>query len=350
MRIAQVAPLFESVPPRGYGGTERVVSYLTEELVRQGHQVTLFASGDSHTQARLCAPCARSLRSEAGGLDANAYHALMFERVFQESANFDIIHFHTDYQHFALSRRHDVPVVHTHHGRLDIPGLMPLFQEFREIPVVSISNHQRTPAPWLNWQATVYHGLPKSLHGFHADGGDYLAFLGRVSPEKGLDKAIEIAQRAGMPIKIAAKIDRHDAVYFEQVIRPLLRRPGVEFIGEVGGAEKDQLLGGARGLLFPIDWPEPFGLVMIEALACGTPVIAYPRGSVPEILEHGVTGFVVDDVEQAVAAVNKLDTLSRRQCRRAFEQRFSTQRMTDDYLAVYQDLIVGRRPALAVGL
>lgn len=350
MRIAQVAPLYESVPPRGYGGTERVVSYLTEELVRQGHQVTLFASGDSVSKAQLCAPCARSLRSDANCIDANAYHALMFERVFQDAANFDIIHFHTDYQHFALSRRHDVPVVHTHHGRLDIPDLMPLFQEFREIPVVSISDHQRTPAPWLNWQATVYHGLPKALHSFHPDGGDYLAFLGRVSPEKGLDKAIEIARRADMPLKIAAKVDRFDTAYFEHAIKPLLKAPMVEFIGEVGGADKDQFLAGAHALLFPIDWPEPFGLVMIEALACGTPVIAYPRGAVPEILDPGVTGFIVNDVAQAVAAVKNIGTLSRRQCRKVFEQRFSTQRMTDDYLAVYQNLVVGRRPAVAVGL
>lgn len=350
MRIAQVAPLFESVPPRGYGGTERVVSYLTEELVRQGHQVTLFASGDSVTKARLFAPCARSLRTEISCFDANAYHVLMCERVFQEVAQFDIIHFHTDYQHFPLSRRHDTPVVHTHHGRLDLPDLFPIYQEFREIPFVSISNDQRRPIPWGNWQATVYHGLPKNLHSLRDGAGNYLAFLGRVSPEKGLEEAIEIARRFGMPLKIAAKIDKNDHAYYER-IKPLLALSFVEFLGEVGGAEKDAFLGNAYAMLFPINWPEPFGLVMIEAMACGTPTVAFRRGSVPEVLDHGITGFIVDDIPQALDALGRVDTLNRRQIRKVFETRFSTQRMADDYLSVYHRLIHGQRQeSVAVGL
>lgn len=348
MRIAQVAPLYESVPPQKYGGTERVVSVLTEELVRQGHQVTLFASGDSQTHARLCAPCPRALRTDPACVDPLAYHALMYERVFQEAGNFDLIHFHTDYQHFPLSRRCATPVLHTHHGRLDIPELIPLLQEFREIPSISISNAQRAPAPWINWQATIYHGLARNTHPFTAEPGDYLAFLGRVSPEKGLDEAVAIAERVGMPLKVAAKIDARDAHYYDTVARQVLAHPLVEFIGEVGGADKDRLLGNARAVLFPIRWPEPFGLVMIEALACGTPVIAYRRGSVPEIVEHGVTGFVVDDVAGAVAAVAQLDTISRAACRHAFETRFSTARMTEDYLGVYQRLVARARPSLAV--
>lgn len=350
MRIAQVAPLFESVPPQGYGGTERVVSVLTEELVRQGHQVTLFASGDSRTHAHLCAPCPRSLRLDPGCVDPLAYHALMYERVFQDAGNFDLIHFHTDYLHFALSRRHATPVLHTHHGRLDMPELVPLFQEFRDIPVVSISNAQRTPVPWLNWQATIYHGFPKNTHPFNAMPSDYLVFLGRISPEKGLDEAVRIATKVGLRLKVAAKIDPRDRHYYEQVAKPLMAHPLIEFIGEVGGRDKDRLLADARALLFPIDWPEPFGLVMIEALACGTPVIAYRRGSVPEIIEHGVTGFVVQTAEEAAAAVINIDTISRATCRRAFETRFSTTRMADDYVSVYQRLAARARRPLAVAL
>lgn len=343
VRIAQVAPLFESVPPQGYGGTERVVSYLTEELVRQGHQVTLFASGDSVTKARLCAPCSRSLRLDRSCVEPNAYHTLMLEQVVQEAASFDIIHFHTDYQHYPLSRRIDTPIVHTHHGRLDIPELAPVFQEFRDIPVVSISNAQRNPVSWLNWQGTVYHGLPKNLYAFNDQPEDYLLFLGRISVEKRVDQAIEIARRAGMPIRIAAKVDPRDAEYFHSVAKPLLKDPIVDFVGEVGGKDKDELLRNARALLFPIDWPEPFGLVMIEALACGTPVIAYRRGSVPEILDHALTGYVVDSIEQAVEAVRQIGAIDRRQCRRVFEQRFSNVRMTHDYLKVYQGLTMGRQ-------
>lgn len=348
MRIAQVAPLFESVPPQGYGGTERVVSVLTEELVRLGHQVTLFASGDSRTRARLCAPCPRSLRLDRSCVDPMAYHALMYERVFQAAGDFDLIHFHTDYQHYALSRRYDTPVLHTHHGRLDMPELIPLFQEFREIPVVSISNAQRGPVPWLNWQATIYHGFPKNTHPYNATPSDYLVFLGRISPEKGLDEAVRIAVQVGMRLKVAAKIDPRDQQYYEQVAKPLMAHPLVEFIGEVGGQDKDRLLGDARALLFPINWPEPFGLVMIEALACGTPVIAYRRGSVPEVIEHGVTGFVVTTADEAAAAVGKLDTISRATCRQAFETRFSTARMADDYVSVYQRLVARARPPFAI--
>jgi glycosyltransferase involved in cell wall biosynthesis len=348
MRIAQVAPLFESVPPQGYGGTERVVHSLTEELIQQGHEVTLFASGDSQTKARLCAPCARSLRTDAGCLDAVAYHVLMLEQVWQEARHFDLIHFHCDWVPFLLTRRLDVPSVHTLHGRLDAPGLGSLFQEFRDMPVVSISDAQRAPAPWLNWQATVYHGLPVQSYTFQARPGNYLVFLGRISPEKGVDTAIEIARRAGMPLKIAAKVDQRDQRYYDEVVKPLLRTPGVEFIGEVGPRDKDALLGGARALMFPIDWPEPFGLVMIEALACGTPVIGYRRGSVPEIIEHGKTGFIVDGVTEAVAALARVDALSRADCRSAYEQRFSPARMSDNYLAVYQGLVAGTRRYAAV--
>jgi glycosyltransferase involved in cell wall biosynthesis len=339
MRIAQVAPLFESVPPQAYGGTERVVSYLTEELVRQGHQVTLFASGDSVTQAELVAPCRRSLRLDDGCVDQLAYHLLMLEQVFARAADFDLIHFHIDYLHFPLSRRQRCAHLTTLHGRLDIPELPALYDEYREMPVVSISDAQRRPLPHANWQGTVYHGLPTDLFAFHRRPGDYLAFLGRVSPEKRVDRAIEIAQRTGMRLRIAAKVDRADRAYFQERIEPLLRSPRVEFLGEIGGKEKEEFLGGAYALLFPIDWPEPFGLVMIEAMACGTPVIAWRCGSVPEVMEDGVTGFVVDRMEQAVAAVERVSDLDRQTCRRVFEERFSAPRMARDYLAIYRRLL-----------
>ncbi len=348
MRIAQVAPLLESVPPKGYGGTERVVHSLTEELIHQGHEVTLFASGDSQTNARLCAPCPRSLRTDSSCFDPLAYQVLMLEQVWQEARHFDLIHFHCDWVPFLLTRRLSVPSVHTLHGRLDPPELASLFQEFRDMPVVSISNAQRAPVPWLNWQATVYHGLPAQSYTYQERPGQYLAFLGRISPEKGVDTAIEIARRAGMPLKIAAKVDQRDRRYYDEVVKPLLKTPGVEYIGEVGPRDKDVLLGGARALLFSIDWPEPFGLVMIEALACGTPVIGYRRGSVPEIIEHGKTGFIVDGVAEAVTAIARVERLSRADCRRAYEQRFSPARMTDDYLAVYQGLVAGTRRYAAV--
>jgi glycosyltransferase involved in cell wall biosynthesis len=334
-----VAPLYESVPPKYYGGTERVVSYLTEELVRQGHEVTLFASGDSETKARLMAGCPRSLRLDKRFRDQMAHHYAMLEHVFRRAAEFDIIHFHIDYLHFPLSRREPVAHVTTLHGRLDIPDLVPLYQEFREMPVISISNGQREPLPWANWQATVYHGLPVDIYRFRPEPGSYLAFLGRISPEKRVDRAIEIAKQVGMPLKIAAKIDRVDKDYFESVIAPLLRNSLVEFVGEIGDGEKDEFLGNAYALLFPIDWPEPFGLVMIEAMACGTPVIAYRSGAVPEVMEQSHTGFVVEGLEDAVEAVRRVPELSRKRCREVFEQRFTATRMAHDYVQQFERLI-----------
>jgi glycosyltransferase involved in cell wall biosynthesis len=341
MRIAQVAPLYESVPPALYGGTERVASYLTEELVRQGHQVTLFASGDSRTAAELIAPCPRALRLDRSCRDVMAAHVLMLELVAQEARRFDLIHFHCDYLHYPLTRRLGVRHLTTLHGRLDLPELVPVYKQFPEVPLVSISDSQRRPLPWVNWQATVYHGLPTDLHTFREEPGQYLAFLGRISPEKRVDRAIAIAQQVGMPLRIAAKVDAADRAYFEAEIEPLLKKAGrhVEFIGEVGGRDKDEFLGGAHALMFPIDWPEPFGLVMIEALACGTPVIAFRNGSVPEILEDGTSGFVVDSLDQAAAAVGKVAALSRRRCREVFEDRYCVARMARDYLRVYRRLL-----------
>ncbi|HWP90848.1 MAG TPA: glycosyltransferase family 4 protein [Thermodesulfobacteriota bacterium] len=346
MKIAQVAPLYESVPPKYYGGTERVVSYLTEELLKQGHEVTLFASGDSVTKAHLVAPCRRSLRLDKHCVDQLAHHVLMLEMVFRDPDRFDIIHFHIDYLHFLLSRRYKIPHLTTLHGRLDIPDLVPLYQEFCDMPVVSISNAQREPLPWLNWLGTVYHGLPEDLYNFREKPGDYLAFLGRIAPEKRVDRAIEIAKRIGMPIKIAAKVDKVDKDYFEDVVEPLLRNPLVEYVGEIGEGEKDEFLGNAYALLFPINWPEPFGLVMIEAMACGTPVIAYRRGSVPEVMEEGATGFIVQGLEDAIEAVHRIPTLSRKRCRQVFEERFSASRMARDYIALYQQVVERKKQTI----
>ncbi len=347
MRIAQVSPLYESVPPARYGGTERVVAYLTEALVQQGHEVTLFASGDSRTSARLI-PCApRSLRLDPDCIDPIARHVAMLEKVFQQAEAFDVIHFHVDYLHLPLARRSQVPYVTTLHGRLDLPDLKPLFRAFPEAPVISISCAQRTPLPWLNWQGTVYHGLPADLYRPAFEAGDYLVFLGRISPEKRLDRAIAIAERAGMPLKVAAKVDKADRAYFEAVIRPLLKAPHVEFIGEVDEAGKQALLAGAYALLFPIDWPEPFGMVMIEAMACGTPVIAFRRGSVPEVMEDRVTGFIVETVEEAAAVLPQVGSLDRRRIRQVFEARFTAERMARDYVAIYQGLLEGRYPPKA---
>lgn len=343
MRIAQVAPLFESVPPKYYGGTERVVSYLTEELVRQGHEVTLFASGDSVTKARLVAPCRRSLRLDKQCVDQLAHHLLMLEMVTRQADQFDIIHFHCDYLHFPLSRRYRTPHLTTLHGRLDIPDLVPLYREYSDQPLVSISNAQRAPLPFARWLGTVYHGLPADLYTFREQPGRYLAFLGRISPEKRVDRAIQIAQRLGLPLKIAAKVDAVDREYFEDRIEPMLKDPLIEYLGEIGEGEKDELLGHAMALLFPIDWPEPFGLVMIEALACGTPVIAYRRGAVPEVIEDGVTGFIVEGLEDAVRAVERISTISRRRCRQVFEERFTATRMARDYLTIYER-VMGPRP------
>lgn len=346
MRIAQVAPLFESVPPQGYGGTERVVSHLTEELVRQGHQVTLFASGDSATRAELISCCPRSLRLDEGCIDQMAHHLLMVHRVLQDAQNFDVIHFHIDYLHYPLSQRSRIPHLTTLHGRLDIPDLQPLYRVFADQPVVSISDAQRAPLPGINWQGTVHHGYPKDLFTFQERPGKYLAFLGRISPEKRPDRAIRLAQKVGIPLKIAAKVDKADCEYYRETIAPMIREAGslVEFIGEVGGRDKDEFLGNAYAFLFPIDWPEPFGLVMIEAMACGTPVIARRCGSVPEVMEEGVTGFIVDDDAGEVAAVEKVASLDRRRCRQVFEERFSAARMARDYLAIYRRLIEQRSP------
>ena len=348
MRIAQVAPLFESVPPKTYGGTERVVSWLSEELVRLGHDVTLFASGDSMTTARLVSVCERSLRRVPNCVDQVAHHVLMVEQVMAERENFDLIHFHIDYLHYPASRWLNVPQVSTLHGRLDIPDLQPLYRNYKDMPVVSISDAQRDPLPWVNWQGTVHHGMPIDLFSLYPEPGKYLAFLGRTSPEKGLDKAIEIAKLCDMPLKIAAKIDRVDLEYFNTVIKPLLKHPLIEFVGEIGYPEKIDFLGNAAALLFPIQWPEPFGIVMIEAMACGTPVIAYPRGSVPEVIEDGLTGFIVSDDKEAEEAIRNVERFNRRNCRKRFEQRFTDVRMAQDYLAIYERLVQGEEAPLAV--
>jgi glycosyltransferase involved in cell wall biosynthesis len=330
-----------------YGGTERVVSFLTEELVRCGHDVTLFASGDSVTAARLIPACEAALRLDPNGVDRLAPHIAMLEAVAREAHRFDVIHYHIDYLHYPLSRRLGVPHVTTLHGRLDLPELRRVYDEFRDVPVVSISDAQRGPLPQANWLATVYHGLPFGLSTDRDGAGDYLAFLGRISPEKRVDRAIEIAKRVGMKLRIAAKVDAADAEYFRTTIAPLLDDPGIEFLGEIGETEKPRFLGNARALLFPIDWPEPFGLVMIEAMARGTPVVAWDRGSVPEVLDDGVTGFVVDSMDAAVAAVEKVGPLDRRRIREVFETRFSSARMAADYLAVYERLV--RRPLAELG-
>jgi glycosyltransferase involved in cell wall biosynthesis len=345
MRIAQVAPLYESVPPRSYGGTERVISFLTEELVRQGHDVTLFASGDSRTKAKLVPGSQQALRLDADCVDKLAYHLILLERVFERVSDFDIIHFHCDYLHFPWSRRHPCRHITTLHGRLDLPDLLPLYQEYPDEPVISVSNAQRLPLVWINWQETIYHGLPEDLLHLHKGPGQYLAFLGRISPEKRVDRAIEIARRVGMPLKIAAKIDPVDREYYKDQIEPLLResRSFVEFIGEIDELAKDEFLGNAHALLFPIDWPEPFGLVMIEAMACGTPIIAYRHGSVPEIMDDGVTGFIVGDTDQAVQAVKRVTGLNRVECRRVFERRFSVARMASNYVTIYRQFTGDQR-------
>jgi glycosyltransferase involved in cell wall biosynthesis len=335
--------LYESVPPKTYGGTERVVSYLTEELVRLGHEVTLFASADSQTRAQLVPMCPRALRLSPECRDSIAYHVTMMERVIQQAREFELIHYHIDYLHFPLSRRCSTPSVTTLHGRLDLPELQPLYDEFRDRPVVSISDAQRAPLPQARFVATVYHGLPPDLYRVQPAPGRYLAFLGRISPEKRVDRAIEIAKRLGMPLKIAAKIDRDDVEYYRSEITPLLQHPLIEFVGEIDEASKQEFLGGASALLFPIDWPEPFGLVMIEAMACGTPVVAMRRGSVPEVIEEGVAGYLADDLADAVRATARALTLDRRACRAAFERRFGVTRMAEDYLRVYSQLIRTQR-------
>jgi glycosyltransferase involved in cell wall biosynthesis len=338
MHIAQVAPLTEAVPPKLYGGTERVVSWLTEELIALGHDVTLFASGDSVTSARLEAVWPRALRLDGAVRDPNALHMMMLERVYRRAGEFDFLHCHLAYYPFSLLSRQATPFVTTLHGRLDLPEHQPMFDTFSTVPVVSISNAQRRPVPQANWVRTVHHGLPVRLLEPKPVKPSYFAFLGRIAPEKGIDRAIHIAQHCGVTLKVAAKVDKADQDYYDEQIEPMMRANNVEFIGEITDKEKPEFLSGAIALLVPIDWPEPFGLVMIEAMACGTPVIAFNRGSVPEIIEDGLTGFIVEDINGAIGAVDRLGQLSRKRIRRRFEERFTARRMAQDYLSVYRSL------------
>jgi glycosyltransferase involved in cell wall biosynthesis len=339
MRIAQIAPLYESVPPKLYGGTERVVSYLTEELVRLGHEVTLFASGDSVTKARLESGCRKALRLTSDCRDPLAHHTILLDKVLGRAGDFDILHFHTDYTHFPATRSLQLPTVTTLHGRLDLPELFPLYQQFARQPLVSISQAQRSPLGRVNWVGNVYHGLPTNLYQAQTAKGNYLAFLGRISPEKRPDRAIRVAVKAGMTLKIAAKVDAVDREYFETSIKPLLNQPGIEFLGEINESQKGSFLGNAFAYLFPIDWPEPFGLTMIEAMACGTPTIGFRCGSVPELVEEGVTGFIVKSEEEAVKALERVSSLNRAKCRATFERRFTVNRMAKDYLSIYRSLV-----------
>jgi glycosyltransferase involved in cell wall biosynthesis len=349
LRIAQISPLTEAVPPKLYGGTERVISWLAEELVALGHKVTLFASGDSVTSARLEPMWPTALRLDGSVRDPNALHMSMIEQIAQRAREFDLLHFHLDYYPFSVMSRQSTPFLTTLHGRLDLPEHEPVFSTFPNVPLVSISNAQRRPAPNANWIGTVYHGMPEDLLSPVPADPSYLAFLGRISPEKRVDRAIHIAERCGLPLKIAAKVDAVDQDYFEEMIKPLLAKPNVEFIGEITDAQKSEFLSNAFALLVPIDWPEPFGLVMIEAMACGAPVIAFNRGAVSELIEDGVTGFVVEDETSAVGALRHLSRLSRTVIRKRFEERFTARRMARDYLAVYRDLVgaAALRPRIA---
>ncbi|HZC58334.1 MAG TPA: glycosyltransferase family 4 protein [Xanthobacteraceae bacterium] len=346
MHIAQVAPLTEAIPPKLYGGTERVVSWLTDELIALGHEVTLFASGDSTTSAKLEAMWPRALRLDGSVRDPNALHMMMLEQVYRRAADFDFLHFHLDYYPFSLFSRQPTPFLTTLHGRLDLPEHQPVFDTFASVPVVSISNAQRRPLPQANWVRTVPHGLPEKLLQPKPVKPSYFAFLGRIAPEKGIDRAIRIAQHCGVQLKVAAKVDRADREYYEEKIAPIIKSNDVDFIGEINDKEKSDFLSGAHVLLIPIDWPEPFGLVTIEAMACGTPVIAYNRGSVPEIIEDGLTGFVVEDEGGAIGAVDRLGHLSRDKIRRRFEERFTARRMAQDYLRVYRSLSADAEPHL----
>jgi glycosyltransferase involved in cell wall biosynthesis len=340
MKIAQIAPLMESVPPRLYGGTERIVSYLTDELVRLGHEVTLFASADSVTAAKLVSCASMALRLDSNVRDPIPYYMLMLDRVRRCAEEFDILHFHIDQFHFPVFRQLADRTVTTLHGRQDLPDLKPLYLGFSDMPLVSISNDQRRPIANANFVATVHHGIPANLHmPIYNPRGGYVAFLGRISPEKRPDRAIQIARTLGIPLKIAAKVDKVDEAYFREEIAPLLSDPGVEFIGEINERSKAEFLGEARALLFPIDWPEPFGLVMIEAMACGTPVLAFRRGSVSEIIDQGVTGAVVDTMDEALRMLPRVLALDRHAVRRRFEQRFSSARMATDYVALYRSLL-----------
>jgi glycosyltransferase involved in cell wall biosynthesis len=346
MHIAQVAPLTEAIPPKLYGGTERVVSWLTEELIALGHEVTLFASGDSVTSARLEAVWPRALRLDGAVRDPNALHMMMLERVYRRAGDFDFLHCHLDYYPFSLLSRQPTPFVTTLHGRLDLPEHQPVFDTFSAVPVVSISNAQRRPLPRANWVRTVHHGLPLNLLTPKPVTPGYFGFLGRIAPEKGIDRAIRIAGHCGVPLKAAAKVDRTDQDYYDEQIAPMMRSGNVEYIGEINDGEKSEFLSGAIALLVPIDWPEPFGLVMIEAMACGTPVIAFNRGSVPEIVEDGLTGFIVEDQTGAIGAVDRLALLSREKIRRRFEERFTARRMAQEYLAAYRSLTDSVAPHL----
>jgi glycosyltransferase involved in cell wall biosynthesis len=344
MRIAQIAPLTEAIPPKLYGGTERVVSWLTEELVSLGHEVTLFASGDSATRARLEPIWPQALRLDGRVRDPMALHMSMLERVRQRADQFDVLHFHLDYYPFSIFSRQPTPFITTLHGRLDLPEHQVVFDVFDSVPVISISDSQRRPVPHAHWVRTIHHGLPADLLSPRPIEPKYLAVLGRIAPEKAVDQAIGIAQRCGLPLKIAAKVDPMDREYFEREIRPLLGLPGVEYIGEISDSEKSDFLSGAIGLLMPITWPEPFGLVMIEAMACGTPVLAYSGGAVPEIVEHGLTGYIVANEQEAAGAVPRMAKLSRSRIRARFEERFTARRMAEDYLRIYHGLIARRHP------
>jgi glycosyltransferase involved in cell wall biosynthesis len=342
MKIAQVAPLIESVPPRFYGGTERIASYLTEGLVRLGHDVTLFASGDSITSAELVSCCTRALRLDPSACDTIPHFMLMIDRVRERAEEFDVLHFHIDLFHFPLFRSLAARTVTTLHGRQDLGDLKPFYSRFGEMPLVSISNDQRKSLPHANFVATIHHGIPANLHRPSFEQGSYLAFLGRISPEKRPDRAIRIARAAGIPLKIAAKVDKVDKDYFRNDILPLIAGPGVEFVGEINEREKTEFLGEAAALLFPVDWPEPFGLVMIEAMACGTPVLAFRCGSVPEVIEDGVTGKMVDSEEEAIGALPEILSYDRRAVRQRFEDRFTSTRMAKDYVGTYRRLLKTR--------
>ncbi len=335
LRIAQIAPLYERIPPEFYGGTERVVSYLTEELVRRGHDVSLFASGDSKTSARLVGGYPRSLRLAGLAPMGTQLHLPMLTDLYENADSFDIIHSHIDYWSFPFARLSATPTISTMHGRLDIESLKPIYDCFRDMALVSISDAQRAPIPHMNWVGTIHHGLPDDFLEFKPQPGKYLAFLGRISPEKGIGLAIDTARRAGIPFKIAAKVDAVDREYFETLIKPRLSPPDVEYIGEISEHEKSEFLGNALALLFTIDWPEPFGLAMIEAMACGTPVIARPCGSVPEVVRDGRTGFIAESVEDLAAAAQRVEQLSRAECRAEFETRFRIDRMAEQYESVY---------------
>lgn len=338
MKIAQVPPLFESVPPKMYGGTERVVSYLTEELVRQGHQVTLFGTNDSVTSAQINPVCEQAIRLNADCVDPIAWHIYQLQLVQECADEFDVIHFHNDYLHFPVSKQQGYPHITTLHGRLDLKDLEPIYSKFFDLPMVSISHSQRKPLPHINWVGNVYHGLPKDYYNLRDGEGGYLAFLGRISPEKRPDRAIEIAIKSGIPLKIAAKIDKADTVYYEEKIKPIMDHPLIEFIGEIGDTDKEEFLGNALALLFPIDWPEPFGMVVIEAMATGTPVIAFNCGSVPELITHGENGFIVSSVNEAVHAVNNLHLIKRKNCREKFETSYTSTVMADQYVKLYENV------------